>query len=65
MKRSTRNRAAGTGKEIKGRAKETMGKLTRSRRLQAEGRLEVARGKAQKTAGKMEKGLEDVEETEF
>jgi uncharacterized protein YjbJ (UPF0337 family) len=66
MKRSTRNRIAGAAKEMKGRAKTAMGKITRSRRLQTEGRLDVARGKAQKTAGNFEKGLgEDFEESEF
>ncbi len=51
---------------MKGRAKKTAGRLTRSRRLQTEGRMDIARGKAQKAAGKLEKVLEeDPAESEF
>jgi uncharacterized protein YjbJ (UPF0337 family) len=65
MKRSTKNRAAGAAKEMKGRAKKAIGQITRSRRLQAEGRADQILGKAQKTAGKLQGGLDkDLDESE-
>ncbi len=60
MKASTRNRARGISKQIKGRVKETAGQAVRSRRLQREGQSEAKRGRAREKIGEAEQDLEDV-----
>jgi uncharacterized protein YjbJ (UPF0337 family) len=46
-----RKQTRGAGLQVKGTAKELVGKVTRNRSLQAEGKLEKILGKAQKKAG--------------
>ena len=59
MKRSTRNKAKGSAKELKGRIKEKTGRATHSRDMEDEGTLERAEGKTQRKIGEIEDVLED------
>lgn len=51
-----KDRIAGAGKALKGKIKETAGKLTGDQKLQADGKVEQAAGKIQNAAG----GLKDA-----
>ena len=55
MKRSTKNQAAGKFHEVKGKVKETAGKLIDDRELEAEGKGEKIAGKVQKKIGQVGK----------
>ena len=55
MKTSTQDKAEGTAKDLKGRAKESAGKLVGNDRLRGEGRADQAEGKAQKKVGDIKK----------
>lgn len=59
MKNNVRDRARGKGHEIKGKLKETAGKMSGNRDLEAEGRGEKLGGKIQKKVGEVEKVFED------
>ena len=58
MKTSTRNQAKGKLHEIKGTAKEAVGKITRDPALEAEGAVEKTLGKVQKKVGDLGKVFE-------
>lgn len=58
MKASTKNQAKGKVHEIKGTAKEVVGKLTRDPALEAEGAVEKTLGKVQKKVGDLGKVFE-------
>lgn len=60
MKASTRNRAKGIAKQVKGRIKETAGQATRSARLEQEGRAEAKRGRAREKLGEAEQQIEKL-----
>lgn len=51
MTTSDEDRARGAAKDLGGKLKEGMGKLTGDRDLEAEGHLDQAKGKAQKALG--------------
>lgn len=55
MKTSTRDRAKGKFKNLKGRIKEVAGIVTGRRRLEREGRNQKLGGKAQEKLGQVEK----------
>jgi len=55
MKTSTQDKAEGTGKDLKGKAKEGAGKLVGNDRLRDEGRADQAEGKVQKKVGDIKK----------
>ncbi len=55
MKSSTQDKAAGTAKQIKGKAKEAIGRGTRNPDLQVEGRGDQGEGKVQKKIGDVKK----------
>jgi uncharacterized protein YjbJ (UPF0337 family) len=57
MKRSTKDKAKGTVHELKGRAKQKVGRVTRNRQLEAEGVAEKIGGKVQKKIGKVERAF--------
>ena len=57
MKPSTKDRAKGTIREVKGKVKEQVGRATNNRRLEAEGQIERIGGKVQKKIGQLEKVL--------
>jgi uncharacterized protein YjbJ (UPF0337 family) len=59
MKDSTKDRMQGEVREIKGKVKETTGRITKNRKLEAEGTAEKVGGKVQKKVGDIEKVLED------
>jgi uncharacterized protein YjbJ (UPF0337 family) len=59
MKGSTKNRVRGKVKQIKGKAKETAGRMTRNTRLEAEGLGDQIDGTMQNLGGKLQKKLED------
>jgi uncharacterized protein YjbJ (UPF0337 family) len=46
-----KNRVEGAGREIRGRIKEAVGKLTGDQKLKAEGKAEKTAGKVQNVAG--------------
>jgi uncharacterized protein YjbJ (UPF0337 family) len=58
MKPSTRNITKGTGREIKGKLKETVGRLTGKSNLRAKGRVQSQVGRAQRKLGEAERDLE-------
>jgi uncharacterized protein YjbJ (UPF0337 family) len=58
MKRSAKDKAKGTYRELKGTVKQKVGKATNNRQLQAEGLGEKLAGKLQKGIGQAEKALE-------
>ena len=69
MQPSTRNRSKGTARLIKGRVKETAGRLSGNPRLKARGRFQAAAGKFQRKLGQAEREVEkdlerDVEDIE-
>ncbi|EYD74867.1 CsbD-like protein [Rubellimicrobium mesophilum DSM 19309] len=51
MSTSDEDRARGTARDVGGKIKEGLGKLTGDRELQSEGNLDQAKGKAQKAWG--------------
>ena len=59
MKASTRNQARGKFHEVKGSAKERMGRATNNPRMEIEGNDEKTTGKVQKKIGQIEKVVED------
>lgn len=58
MKSSTRDQIEGTLHEMKGKAIEKAGQITKNPRLAAEGQDEKLAGKVQKKVGQIEKVLE-------
>jgi len=54
MKPSTRNRTKGAARQIKGKAKEAMGRLTRNPRLEIKGKVQSAAGRIQRKVGDAE-----------
>jgi uncharacterized protein YjbJ (UPF0337 family) len=58
MKSSTKDQVEGTLHEMKGKAKETAGKVTNNPNLTAKGQSEKIAGKIQKKVGQIEKVLE-------
>jgi uncharacterized protein YjbJ (UPF0337 family) len=58
MKPSTKDQVAGKIHELKGKAKETAGRVTNDPDLTAEGRAEKVAGTIQKKVGQVEKVLE-------
>jgi uncharacterized protein YjbJ (UPF0337 family) len=58
MKPSTKDKAEGMFKEVKGMVKEKAGKLTNNRGLEVEGIMETAAGKVQGVLGQVEQALE-------
>jgi uncharacterized protein YjbJ (UPF0337 family) len=59
MKRSTKNKAKGKLRQVKGEVQEKAGKLSRNPELEAKGREEKTAGKVQQVAGKIGKALGD------
>ena len=57
MKRSIKDKAKGRLHEVKGGAKEKVGRATNNPRLVAEGQVEKIGGKVQKKIGQVEKIL--------
>ena len=57
MKRSTKDKAKGKFHEVKGKAKETVGRATNDSDLEAEGLGEKIGGKIQKKIAQVEKVL--------
>ncbi len=57
MKTRIKDKAEGTFHEMKGRLKETVGKLNNNEKLKAEGTIEKVAGKAQKKIGQAKKVL--------
>jgi uncharacterized protein YjbJ (UPF0337 family) len=55
MKSSTRDKAEGTANQLKGQAKEQVGKAVGNPNLRDEGRADQAAGKVQKKAGDVKK----------
>ena len=55
MKPSTKNQAKGKLHELKGKAKEAVGRLTKDPDLEADGIVEKTRGKVQKKVGQIGK----------
>jgi uncharacterized protein YjbJ (UPF0337 family) len=58
MKPSTKDQAAGTFHEVKGKVKEKIGQLTNDPGLQGEGIGEKAGGEIQKKIGQIERAIE-------
>jgi uncharacterized protein YjbJ (UPF0337 family) len=58
MKPSTNDQIAGTAHEVKGKVKETIGKVIGNPDLEAEGQAEKIGGKVQNKVGQIEKVLE-------
>ena len=58
MKPSTRNQAKGAAREIKGKAKEAVGRLTGNTRLKVKGRVQAAAGRFQRKLGNVERDLD-------
>jgi len=55
MKSSNQDKVEGTGKDIKGKIKEGVGKVVGNERLEAEGKVDQAEGAIQKKAGDVKK----------
>jgi uncharacterized protein YjbJ (UPF0337 family) len=55
MKSSNQDKVEGTGKDIKGKIKEGVGKAVGNERLQAEGKADQVEGAVQKKAGDVKK----------
>lgn len=53
MKSGNRDEAEGRLHKVKGKIKETVGKIIRNRDLEAEGKVEKNRGKAQEKRGQI------------
>jgi len=50
----------GTAKEVRGKVKDAVGKMTGDDKLRADGAADVAEGKVQKTAGKVKEAARDA-----
>jgi uncharacterized protein YjbJ (UPF0337 family) len=57
MKSSIKDKAEGTFHEVKGKVKESFGKLSHNEKLKAEGTIEKVAGKAQKKIGQAKEVL--------
>jgi uncharacterized protein YjbJ (UPF0337 family) len=57
MKSSTKDNAEGNLHKVKGKVKETVGKIVGNRDLEAEGKIEKVQGKLQKKRGQIKKVL--------
>ena len=57
MKRSTKDKAKGEFHEVKGKVKESVGRVTKNTKLEAEGRGEQMGGRIKKKIGQVEKAL--------
>lgn len=55
MKSSIRDKAEGTLHEVKGAAKEIVGKLSNNRKMEAQGTVEKVAGQAQVKVGQVKK----------
>jgi len=55
MKQSTKDKIQGTVHELKGKAKQTMGQITKKPNLAADGDSEKLAGKIQKKVGQIER----------
>ena len=60
MKSSIRDKMEGTGHEVKGTAKEAVGRLSNNPRLEVEGTIEKIVGKVQRKNGQVKKVFERV-----
>lgn len=58
MKSSTKNNAEGKMHQVKGKIKETIGKVVDNHELEIEGKVENAKGKVQEKVGEIEKVIE-------
>jgi uncharacterized protein YjbJ (UPF0337 family) len=58
MKQSTNDQVAGKAHELKGKIKETAGRITKDPDLEAEGQAEKIGGTVQKKVGQIEKVFE-------
>ena len=56
MKSSTKDNAEGKMHQVKGKVKETIGKVVKNRDLESEGKVENLEGKVQEKIGEIEKG---------
>ena len=61
MKQSTKDKAKGTFREVKGKVKEKVGRATNNPDLEAEGLGEKIGGKVRKAIGQVEKVLDNSE----
>jgi uncharacterized protein YjbJ (UPF0337 family) len=59
MKGSMKNRARGKIRQVKGKAKETVGRMRKNPELEGEGLDDQVFGKAQEVVGRIQKKLED------
>lgn len=59
MKGSTKNRVRGKLRQVKGKAKQKAGQLTRNTRLEAEGLDDQVAGTIQNLGGRIQKKLEE------
>jgi uncharacterized protein YjbJ (UPF0337 family) len=57
MKRSTKDKAKGKFHEVKGKVKESVGRMTKNTKLEAEGKGEQMGGRIEKKIGQVEKAL--------
>ena len=57
MKSSTQDNAEGTLNKVKGKVKETIGKIVGNPNLEAEGKIEKVQGKIQEKRGQIKKAL--------
>lgn len=55
----TKDRAEGTGNEIKGRAEQTWGSMTGDRETQGKGMMDEAKGKVQQGVGDLKDKVSD------
>ncbi len=55
MKSSTKDNAEGKLHQVKGKVKETVGKIVKNRDLESEGKVENLEGKVQEKIGEIEK----------
>jgi len=58
MKSGTKDRAEGKLHEVKGKVKQTAGKLVKNKELEAEGSAEKTAGKLQGKVGRVKKGVD-------
>ena len=58
MQQSTKDQIKGTVRELKGKAKQTMGQITKNPKLAGDGDDEKLAGKIQKKVGQIEKVFE-------
>ena len=61
MKPSTKNRSKGMARQVKGKTKAAIGRLTKNPRLETEGRVQSAVGRIQRKLGESQKDLEENE----